>query len=163
MDTFTDYPNFNHRAGQPEKITISTRWKRREWGGWNLVEASTGRVLGWITRSLDEPNIWEYRVASGAFRGDGIDDQGDVMDKVDPWLFNGTPDGTGSRRIGTARTRWDAAHGIVWHLVQRHAPAVGFGRNRMVELSKWNPKHPAYAGSIQEEIDRERALLAGAR
>ena len=162
MDTFEDYPNFNPRPGYPEKITVSTRWKKRQWGGWNLVEARTGRVLGWITRSLDEPGIWEYRICSGAFRGDGIDDQGDVMDRVDPWLYKGNSEG-GSLRLGTARRRWDAAHGIVWHLVQHHAPAVGYGRHGMVEMSKWNKKHPGYAGSLQEEIDNMRHETAGAK
>jgi len=163
VDTFEDIPNFNHRSGQPEKITVSTRWKKRSYGGWTLVEATTGRALGWITRNFEDPTIWEYRICSGAFRGDGIDDEGDVMDKVDPWLFKGASDGIGSRCLGTARDRWSAAHNITWHLVQHHAPAVGFGRHGMVEMSKWNRKNPAYKGSIQEDIDSMRAEQAGAR
>lgn len=145
MDTFDDIPNFSPRPGQPLTVTVTTRWKRREWGGWNLVEARTGRLLGWIVRDLDDPKLWVYRICSSAFRGDGPDDRGDIMDKVPAYLYHGsyTNDGT-SRALGASRSRWGAAHGIVWNLVQYHAPAVGFGRHGEVEMSRWNPKSPTF-------------------
>lgn len=135
--------NMNHRASEPLNLTFDVRWKRREWGGWLLVEAKTGRTLGWIVRSdyKNPRSDWEMRIASEAFRGSGPDDQGDLLDKVPAYLYRGKPgEPLSCDPIGTARDRWQAAYLMLTHLVRHRAPAVGFGAH--YEVIRWVSKYP---------------------
>lgn len=124
-----DFPN-------PD-VKVPVRWKRREWGGWDLVHAETGRVLGWIVRNSNHPRKWDVRLCSSAFRGESMADRGDVLDRVPPRLYDGTSaDSFISLIHSTVSDRWDAAFNIVWTLVNRRAPAVGFPRHPEVDTSR---------------------------
>lgn len=137
--------NPNRRGNEPLNLTFDTYWKRRDFGGWLLVERKSGRILGWITRSDEDGrrSDWQARIASEAFRGSGPDDRGDLLDRVPGYLYRavrGNP--LGSDPIGTAPNRWRAASLMLTHLVRHRAPAVGFGTHH--EVIRWIPRsHPA--------------------
>lgn len=134
METISVYNP--HQWGKISSIDVPVRWKRREWGGWTLVHAKTGRVLGWITRDSERPREWQVRLASQPFRGDEHGD-GDILDKVPVYLYNGDPSNScASRAFCERRTRWDAAYAILTLLVQRRAPAVGFPRHPDVDTTR---------------------------
>lgn len=129
--------NTNKRHDEPWAISVDVRWVRREYGGWKLVEHTTGRTLGWIVRSdwKNPRSVWEVRIASAAFQGSSKQDEGYFMDHVPHWLYRGDP-----HTIDTASVRWQAAYAIVQHLVRHRAPAVGFGAHYEVTLSKFRPE-----------------------
>jgi len=142
METF-EVCNTNGRHDEPTAINIDVRWTRREHGGWNLVEHTTGRKLGWITRAdwKNPKSVWQVRIASGAFQGSSKQDQGYFMDHVPHWLYRGDPHNAFvSNVLCTAPDRWYAAYSIVQHLVWHRAPAVGFGAHFEVTPSKFRPE-----------------------
>lgn len=125
-----------HTWGKVQYIETPVRWKRREWGGWTLVHAKTGRLLGWIVRNPDDARAWDVRLCSQAFRGDQ-DGDGDILDKVPAYLYNGNPhDEFVSNCVNTTRDRLSAAEVIVSKLINRRAPAVGYGRHPEVDTTK---------------------------
>jgi len=128
---------------EDRNVEIPVRWKRREYGGWNLVHAETGRILGWITRgSVARDRTWQVRLSSIAFRGESPTDTGDVMDSVPYWLYDGqSGDPFVSCVHSNTRDRWEAAYDIVQALVSRRAPAVGFGRHPEVDTSRSDRYH----------------------
>jgi hypothetical protein len=135
VETFSIYNphSWGPAAGD---IDIPVRWKRREWGGWTLVHAKTGRNLGWIVRDTDDSRAWAIRLCSQAFRGDEHAD-GDILDVVPARLYDGDPHNSlASHCVNTVRTRWEAAHVILSMLVRRAAPAVGFPRHPQVDTSR---------------------------
>lgn len=109
-------------------VVVLVRYTRRDLGGWNAVRADNGRLLGWMVRASagEYAGQWSAHIASGAFRGDGPDDEGDVMDQVDKYLHNGGSDSLSSRAIEYCENRERAADAIVSQLVREHAPAVGY-------------------------------------
>lgn len=128
-----DHPDENRR------VTVPVRWKRREYGGWKLVHAETGRTLGWIVRNYDKPRVWDVRMCSTPFRGDGLADGGDILDRVPYYLYNGdSGDAHVSYAFSWTKDRWDAAFNIVWTLVNRRAPGVGFPRHP--EVVPWKSR-----------------------
>lgn len=136
--------NENRRSNEPLDLTFDVFWRRRDWGGWYLVERKSGRTLGWITRSdeTERRSDWQVRIASEAFRGSGPDDRGDLLDKVPGYLYRATPGNPlGSQALTTARDRWQAAYYLLTHLVRHRAPAVGFGAHH--EVIRWASRYPA--------------------
>lgn len=130
METISVF-NPHQWADAAGNIDVGVRWQRREYGGWTLVQARSGRVLGWIVRNSDDPRAWDVRLAAQAFRGDK-DSDGDILDKVPIYLFNGK-DAYSSNCVSTQRTKRDAAYTIISKLVNRRAPAVGFDRHPEVD------------------------------
>lgn len=130
-------------------VVVPVRWKRRDCGGWTLIHAETKRELGWIVRSHIERNRpWAVRICPQAFRGGSATDTGDVLDRVPHWLYDGSPtDAFISHVNSNAQTRWDAAFNIVWALVTRRAPAVGFPRHPEVDTSRTARYRAAMADS----------------
>jgi hypothetical protein len=126
-----------HKWGEAQYVEVPVRWKRREWGGWALVHAETGRHLGWIVRNPDDRRAWDVRLASQAFRGDNNGDIGDVLDVVPARLYNGNPHNSieSFTIVTTARREWAAEH-IVERLVNKAAPAVGFPRHPDVDTRR---------------------------
>jgi hypothetical protein len=109
------------------EVAVLIRFTKREYGGWHVVRADNGRVLGWVVKVEygEYAGEWSAHVSATAFRGDGPDFDGSVLDRVPSYLHNGNPDG-GSRTISYDRQRVYAASSIVHHLVRYHAPAVGY-------------------------------------
>lgn len=126
-----------HKWGGYQEIEVPVRWQRRSFGGWQLIHAKTGRVLGWIVRNSEDRRLWDVRVCSTAFRGGSATDNGDVLDRVPSYLYGGDPHNSlVSFTIATYRNRADAAYQIVYRLVKYAAPAVGFGRHPEVDTSR---------------------------
>lgn len=118
------------------RVVTLFRFRRREWGGWDVVRADNGRLLGWTVRN-DTPGdeckgLWSAHVNSSAFRGGDLDDAGDLMDSVPLHLFHGSAPFE-SKNIGYQFTRERAAEAIIGYLVSGRAPAVGYGRHQAVE------------------------------
>lgn len=145
--TVTDYDGtFDREAGRYPEFSVEVRFTTRTFtgtdgakvkiGGYNVVRADNGRNLGWVTKSED--GTWAARVAQGAFRGEGIDDQGDVLDSVDDYAINmerAHVNGAlpGQRPVSIDSSRAYAAEGVVRWLLARRAPALGFGRHYAVK------------------------------
>lgn len=117
------------------EVVVLFRFRRREYGGWNVVRADNGRLLGWTVRNdLDGEykGLWSAHVNPTAFRGGDLDDEGDLLDRVPEHLFRGYAPFK-SKNIGYQLTRDRAAETIIGYLVSGHAPAVGYGRHPAVE------------------------------
>jgi hypothetical protein len=108
---------------------IDVRFTKRGYGGWLIKRADNGRTLGWVTRV--DGRMWDAHVSASAFRGETIDDEGDVLDSVPGYLFNG--EGLSSRSIAVCATREDAAYEVVTWLRRKQAPALGYGRHYAVQ------------------------------
>lgn len=103
---------------------LQIRYTRREFGGWYVTRLDNGRILGWVVRNPDNPKSWDARLNPGAFRGTGPDDEGDILDEVSPYLFNGS-DNLTSRPISVGcKTQLDGADAILYQLIRDNAPAV---------------------------------------
>lgn len=113
---------YSSKSGYQE---IAIRFSKRSFGGWNIVRADNGRVLGWtVWNDIDKD--WIGYLSASAFRGTGTDDLGDVLDHVPNHLFNGL-DSLRSLISAVGVTRVDVAEELVYRLVREQAPAVGFG------------------------------------
>lgn len=110
--------------------TFDVKFTKRSYGGWNIGRADNGRVLGWIYRS-ETTDPWGVYVSSGAFRGAGPDDEGDLLDAVPCHLHHGD-DTVTSRAFTKAEVREDAAASLIEDLRHNRAPAVGFDRHPQV-------------------------------
>lgn len=138
----TDY---SHRGDDGKldfpEVRLEVRLVKRTYGGWHVVRADNNRELGWLTKGKfdDGSPCWEARVASAAFRGDGPDDEGYILDDVPLHLFNGR-DSLTCDPVGYGRTRQEAAEELFYHLRKHEAPAVGFGRKYSVK--RWHDSHP---------------------
>lgn len=119
------------------------RFTRRGSGGWFVVRADNGRHLGWLySNRSDHPKpVWEARVPSGAFRGETIDDEGNILDAVPTYLTNSDNQMTGFRPVGFGSTREEATSELLYHLHQNHAPALGYGAHPAVRLSPFRNNH----------------------
>jgi hypothetical protein len=106
-------------------VTIEIRYRKRSYGGWDVVRADNGRLLGWLYQGHGERD-WDAYVSSSAFRGASADDTGHSLDYVPFYLFNGRSEAE-SNRIGLDSKRDGAAELIVHRLVDKGAPAAGFG------------------------------------
>jgi hypothetical protein len=151
----TDYDTTPWRT-----VVTLVRFKARILGkdrfrqGWFVVRADNGRELGWLCKQDDgeHKGLWSIRVCVSAFRGDGPDDDGNVMDRVPHHLYNGTADGSSSAHaIGYARDRTEAAAEIVARLVQRRAPAVGYGPRYDVTVYHSRPRDHFAIGEGNDE------------
>jgi hypothetical protein len=100
--------------------TVEIRFERRDYGGWYLVRADNQRKLGWLYRSTTERK-WTAYVSASAFRGSSLDDEGDVLDTVDPWVAGTIAE---ARLVGTDSSRTDAAESLVAYLVNHAATAI---------------------------------------
>lgn len=113
-------------------LVVLVRFTRRPYGGWFVQRADNGRHLGWLCRPTtgEHAGQWEVRVNASAFRGAGVDDQGDMLDRVEAHLYHRDVNGhTMVQPVAVERTREWAARSLLWHLVREHAPAVGFDRH----------------------------------
>jgi hypothetical protein len=116
---------------------VRRMWKGEPIGGWSVVRADNGRYLGWLRRPAAIYSSWvrwEVRVHEEAFRGDGPDNTGELLDKVPDWLLRGhyCDDTT---VVGGGRTRDEAAFELLLWLDDKHAPAVGYGQHP--EVCRW--------------------------
>lgn len=140
--TITDY---DHRGDDGKldfpEVKLEIRFTKREYGGWNVVRADNGRLLGWLCKGKfdDGKPCWNAYLSSTAFQGDGPDDKGYVLDEVPLHLFRGKNEFT-SECITWEDTREWAATEIFRHLFRNQAPAVGFGRHYAVK--RWHDTHP---------------------
>jgi hypothetical protein len=112
-------------------FTVEIAYRKRSYGGWEVVRADNGRRLGWLCKD-DEG--WSAYVSSDAFRGDSADDRGESLDEVPLYLFGGQCQVV-SDRIAFEATRDDAAGQIVRRLHKYSAPALGFGRR--YDVRRW--------------------------
>ncbi|WBB94132.1 hypothetical protein [Verrucosispora sp. WMMC514] len=122
------------KSRPPREVVVLVSFKRREWG-WGIVRADNGRLLGWTAKvsAGEHAGRWSAHVASGAFRGDGPDNDGDILDEVHHYLHNGVPNNSFvSNPIDYHERRADAAHTVVAHVVYKQAPAVGYPRHPQV-------------------------------
>ncbi|WP_431728531.1 hypothetical protein [Verrucosispora sp. TAA-831] len=132
----------DHRRRPATHIVVLVRFKRRQWGGWSIVRADNGRLLGWTDKvtSGEHGGRWSAHVTSNAFRGDGPDNEGELLDTVQYRLYNGDPNNSlVSNPIDYGDRRMDAAEAIVQHLVEMHAPAVGYPRHYGVTVHRTRP------------------------
>ena len=128
------------RDGRGGEITVEIAYRKREYGGWHVVRADNGRQLGWLTTRVGSSG-WSAHVDSAAFRGDTVNDTGDLLDDVPLYLFNGE-DSVRSREIGwPERTREDAAEQLVAWLARKRATALGYGRHP--EVTRWEDRRAA--------------------
>lgn len=147
----TDYNGPVDRSGGhpvwPE-VEVEVRFKRREWrDGWEVRRADNGRLLGWLCRDR-ENKVWQARVPESAFRGDGVNDEGNLLDEVPGYLTNANSTRDGFMPVGADRTReWAARELLAW-LVRYHAPAVGYGRKAGVV--RYVDKHPERVARLAE-------------
>lgn len=122
-----EYTDFNVKGYPRKKIAVV--FKPRMVGdfrqGSYMLRADNRRHLGWVIKDAKKPSLWTWRVASDAFRGDGVDDTGLVTDEVPNFL---TRSGAGYARPAHCG-RQSAAEGLVRFLVDNRAPAVGYGRH----------------------------------
>jgi len=124
------------RTRRGDVQTVEITYRKRSWGGWRVVRADNGRELGWLTRNDDG---WSAHVASSAFRGDTIDDEGDCLDDVPLCLFNGE-NALAAMAIGWPQAkREDAVEGLIRWLANERATALGFGPHHLV--TKWADRH----------------------
>lgn len=117
-------------------VAVFVSFTRRSLGGWYVTRTDNGRVLGWIVKTAGR---WHSMISASAFRGDGLDQSGDLMDRV-PGHLHHSPDGTersGTHEVDT--TREEAARSIVTWLVREHAPAVGYPTHPLVRLYRTSP------------------------
>jgi hypothetical protein len=164
----------------PRETLTLVRYKARIFGsgahrfrqGWYVVRADNGRQLGWICREErgDHKGTWSIRVCDSAFKGDSVDDPGNALDRVPHHLYNGVDDGAGSANpIGYAHDRADAAAEIVARLVQRRAPAVGYGPRDDVTVYHSRPEQHIAIGAAEDRClcdeawpcPKRAALVAG--
>jgi hypothetical protein len=123
VSSFGDDPS--DPRGKYRELSLEVRFQPRSYGGYEVQRADNGRSLGWvIKREKYEkyPGKWEAHISSGAFRGTGPDDKGDPLDSV-PESY----DYRGAAMNELSSTREGAAEVIYSHLVQKRAPAVGYG------------------------------------
>lgn len=111
------------------EVELEVRFVKRSFGGWAVTRKDNGRHLGWLVKHDD---LWEARANSGAFRGEGIDDEGYILDDVPLYLFNGITS-LKADACGYGKTREDATSELLWHLHRNHAPALGYGRHHAVK------------------------------
>ncbi len=123
-------------------IGVLIRYTNRSIGGYNVVRSDNGRQLGWVVNSdlrtgRRPPYPWSAHVDPSAFRGDTLDDTGDLLDQV-PGDFYGAPYGRLDLcpPIDQCACRDDAASSIVWRLVAKHATAVTGSVNHLVIVAK---------------------------
>lgn len=113
-------------------VVILVRFEYRRYngtkiGGWNVVRADNGRLLGWTCKQEtgDFKGRWSVHVASAVFRGDGPDFDGNVMDRVPSHLYHGEPANPSiANPIEYNESRFWAAYSLVCHLVRERARAV---------------------------------------
>jgi hypothetical protein len=127
------------RTSGPDPVT-EIRFAKRDLGGWHVVLASNGRLLGWVVPARHGPGGWEARIHAEAFRGTGPGDTGSTMDDVPDDLFAGTGPAS-CRAVGYEKDRADAAQVIVQWLYDHSAPAAGFGPHYRVKayVTPWCP------------------------
>jgi hypothetical protein len=99
-------------------------------GGYRFERTDNGRDLGWVFKGAD--GNWRGYIAEGAFRGEGPDDRGDILDRVPAWLFCGRGDGITQEPVSLGYTRDEAAQGVLHRLDYDRAPALGHGRHDAV-------------------------------
>lgn len=117
---------------------------------WYVQRFDNGRTLGWLCPPRNRGKLdrqWSTHVPAEAFRGEGTDDLGDVLDRVPADLFGHGKDQFTSPAIAYDRTRREAAHELITHLSRHRAPALGHGRHPRVER---------YMSA--ERLDAERAV-----
>lgn len=119
ITTYTDAAGSGYR-----EVEVEVRFTKRAYGGWLVRRADNGRELGWLVR---DGKLWQARVSASAFRGQDVDDYGDVLDDVPLYLFNGKSRLEAWPIVSDAATREDAAHDLLWHLHRHHATALGYG------------------------------------
>ena len=128
------------RDGLGKEITVEIAYRKRSYGGWLVVRADNGRELGWLT-TRGGSSGWSAHVSSVAFRGDTIDDTGDILDNVPQRLFHGE-DSFRSVEIGWPQeTREQAAEYLVRWLAKERATALGYGRHP--EVTRWEDRRAA--------------------
>lgn len=121
------------RYGVNFKSLLLVRFTKRREGGWYVVRADNGRILGWMTKETfgEYKGQWAAHVARTAFLGRDVDDEGDMMDQVPLRLFFGK-DQFHSAVLGHNDDRYHAAYGIVLHLAHEGATALGYGPHPQV-------------------------------
>lgn len=146
--------NHDYSATRGRQLLTLARFAKRSIGGWLVVRADNGRTLGWVYRMHSGVNagLWSAHVSPGAFRGADMDDEGDLMDRVPAFMFNGTGDNQlEARSIFYVEKRTDAAAAIVGQLVRERAPAVGFGRHPSVRQYRTRSAQHFPIGEGREE------------
>jgi len=125
--------DWHHGSGQFSAVTVEIVYRKRQWGGWEVKRADNGRDLGWVVQPYKE-KTWDAHVTSAAFRGTGPDDEGNLLDDVSAYLYNGVT-GRPAECHAVAegcRGRDEAAQEMIRHLYAKSAPAVGFGPHYLV-------------------------------
>lgn len=124
-----EYYDFDLR----EIRTIELRYRRDERmpDRWNVRRADNDRLLGWVyPPRAGNDKAWTAHVASGAFRGDDVNDEGDILDHVPAYLYNGSEAETFKcPTITRSGSRYDAVIELLSWLLRKHAPAMGYGRH----------------------------------
>lgn len=131
---------------------VLVRYTKRSIGGWYVVRADNGRVLGWTLKNTagEFKESWTCHVNAGAFRGVDVDDEGDVMDYVPERLFNGKNQ-LHSKAIDFSKDRGGAAATIVSHLAHNGATALGFGEHPGVRMYRTRPEQHFALGEGKDE------------
>lgn len=125
-----------------QERTLDIVFSPREYGGWDVHHAHSGRQLGWITYDRTKPvkTRWEARTGDVSFRGDGrhdTADEGHVLDEVPSHLSARCEPGRHSP-VGLGRSRADALYNLLYWLCRQSAPAVGFGPHK--DVHPWTSK-----------------------
>lgn len=130
--------DFDHRGDNGKldfpEYTLEVKFTKRQYGGWCVVRADNGRLLGWLCKGKYDNGkpCWNAYVSSTAFLGADKDDGGDILDEVPERLFDGKDQFT-SNPIAYEDNRQYAAEAIFRHLFRNQAPAVGFPRHYAVK------------------------------
>jgi hypothetical protein len=115
-------------------MTVAVRYRKRESGGWSILRADNERRLGWICKGYREPD-WSAYVDSEAFRGDGVNDTGHVLDDVPLYLFNGENTVLHRPVSEGCPKREDAVEAIILWLNKHGANALGYGSH--YDVRRW--------------------------
>ena len=116
---------FDTSKVKSEFVELEVKYTKREFGGYYVCRADNGRQLGWVFKQSEfgaKPGSWDAYPSSSAFRGDSLDDEGDLLDHVDEWVV-GTI-GQARRVASEFESRADAAQQLLYYLADNRATAL---------------------------------------
>lgn len=119
--------------------------------GYLIKRTDNDRLLGHVIRD-ERTGRWSAYVSDAAFRGDGADDPGYLLDDVPRTLLHRTADGFSEL---SARTRNAAADLLLEVLRAQRAPGAGFGRHPRV-IRAWEDDPQRREQVIAHDRERER-------